>query len=68
MTARDRPHAFAIPTCPPVAASPRLPTFPMASDVTAGLNLLHHVLRDGWVYHDIDFELFDDDINDNGFD
>jgi len=24
----------------------------------------HHVLRDGWVYDDIDFDLFDDDIND----
>lgn len=25
----------------------------------------HHVLRDGWVYDEIDFELFDDDINEN---
>ena len=25
----------------------------------------HHVLRDGWVYDEIDFALFDDDINDD---
>ena len=24
----------------------------------------HHVLRDSWVYRDLDFDLFDDDIND----
>jgi hypothetical protein len=25
----------------------------------------HHELRDGWVYDEIDFDLFDDDINEN---
>jgi hypothetical protein len=36
-----------------------------ASERASRLLWGHHVLRDGWVYHDLDFDLFDDDINDN---